>query len=57
VKDKLKRLVRKPSDKEYEKLRLQLIEETWGDQVKPCRKCGHPCIDGYCCMTCGSQEP
>jgi hypothetical protein len=42
---------------EYADLRAKLIEEMWGDQVKQCRKCGHPCIDGYCCMKCGNQEP
>ena len=47
----------KPSDNEYEKLRRQLMENTWGNQVKKCKHCGHPCIDGYCCQNCGSREP
>jgi hypothetical protein len=25
--------------------------------IKPCRDCGYPVIDGYCCQTCGSVEP
>ena len=60
--DSLQRLVRKPSDRQYAILRRRLMEETWGDQIKKCSKCGHPAkwdgdyIDGYVCQTCGHQE-
>jgi len=25
--------------------------------MKPCRDCGYPVIDGYCCTRCGSSLP
>ncbi len=25
--------------------------------IKPCRECGYPVVDGYCCNTCGSNNP
>ncbi len=26
-------------------------------ELKQCRDCGHPVIDGYCCTFCGSTNP
>ena len=26
-------------------------------QVRPCRNCGRPVVDGYCCSFCGSDTP
>ena len=25
--------------------------------IRPCRECGYPVINGYCCETCGSVSP
>ena len=25
--------------------------------IHQCKDCGHPCIDGYCCRHCGSDNP
>jgi hypothetical protein len=25
--------------------------------ILACKKCGHPVIDGYCCDSCGTNEP
>ena len=25
--------------------------------VFPCGKCNYPVIDGYCCTTCGDEDP
>lgn len=26
-------------------------------KIRPCRECGYPILDGYCCQTCGSNNP
>lgn len=26
-------------------------------QIRPCRDCGGPVNDGYCCNRCGSRNP
>jgi len=26
-------------------------------EIGPCRHCGYPVIKGYCCGTCGSDNP
>lgn len=44
-----------PYTPKWEKLANQLAR-TWVI-IRPCRKCGYPVIDGYCCGTCGSNEP
>lgn len=41
---------------EYEDLRRELLESAAPD-VRPCRRCGGPVLDGYCCERCGSEEP
>lgn len=25
--------------------------------IKPCKECGYPVVDGYCCGACGSTSP
>ena len=25
--------------------------------IKPCKQCGHPVREGYCCGHCGSESP
>ena len=26
-------------------------------KIYPCQHCNHPVIDGFCCPTCGSENP
>lgn len=51
------RKVRKiePYTRKWEKLANELARTY--QQIKPCRDCGHPVLDGYCCQTCGSSNP
>ena len=44
----------KEDSKEYndEAIKLALSRV----QIFPCRKCGHPMIEGFCCINCGCGE-
>jgi hypothetical protein len=55
--EKKERKVRriKPYTPKWEKLANQLAR-SW-NQLKPCRYCGYPVTVGYCCGTCGSDNP
>ena len=44
-----------PYTKKWEKLAYELARTF--TQIKPCKHCGYPVIDGYCCGTCGSESP
>ena len=50
------REIKRLSDKEYKEkaLRLRL---SYAPKIHPCKHCGHPVRDGYCCGTCGSDTP
>ena len=56
-KETKKRKVRKiePYTNKWERLANQLAR-IW-TTIKPCRECGYPVVDGYCCQTCGSTNP
>lgn len=45
-----------PFTKKWEKEADQLAR-SWCWNIRPCRKCGHPVHDGYCCSFCGSDTP
>jgi len=45
----------KPYTKKWEKLADELARSLV--PIKPCRDCGYPVIDRYCCDTCGSNLP
>ncbi len=51
------RKVRKiePYTRKWEKLANELARTY--QQIKPCRDCGYPVLDGYFCQTCGSSNP
>lgn len=53
-----KRKIRKiePYTLKWEKLANNLAR-SWCHNIKPCRECGYPVVDGYCCDTCGSSMP
>ena len=40
---------------EYERRANQLARDYV--RIKQCKKCTHPCVDGYCCLTCGTGTP
>lgn len=44
-----------PYTDKWERLANELAR-TWAT-IKPCRECGYPVMDGYCCKTCGSTSP
>ena len=48
--------IARPTDEEYKhaswRLRLSYAPRTYA-----CMKCGWPVIDGYCCNTCGDDNP
>jgi len=37
--------------------RLANAEARQWCEIKPCRDCGGPVNDGYCCPRCGSEKP
>lgn len=44
-----------PDSPKWERLANKLARNTVF--IKPCKDCGYPVIDGYCCNTCGSVMP
>ena len=33
------------------------VASNYAPQIFPCKECGYPVADGYCCGNCGSAEP
>jgi recombinational DNA repair protein RecR len=44
-----------PYTRKWEKLANELARTY--QTIRPCKHCGYPVIDGYCCQTCGSDTP
>ena len=44
-----------PYTKKWERLANDLAR-TW-HVIKPCKECGYPVTDCYCCGTCGCTNP
>jgi hypothetical protein len=44
-----------PNTKVWEKMANELAR-TYLD-IRPCRDCGRPVINGYCCTYCNSNNP
>jgi len=44
-----------PYTKKWEKLANELARIY--RPIKPCKHCGYPVLEGYCCQTCGSDNP
>lgn len=55
---KKKRKIRKikPYTLKWEKMANELAR-SWCPTVYPCKECGHPVVNGYCCGYCGSTDP
>lgn len=45
----------KPYTQEWHKAAYALLCSALN--VRPCRDCGYPVIEGYCCNRCGSTNP
>jgi hypothetical protein len=45
-----------PYTLKWEKMANQLAR-SWAPPIHPCRECGYPVLSGYCCGTCGSNNP
>ncbi len=41
---------------EYNRL-VQEILSSFGPSIPPCKKCGAPVADGWCCAHCGDNNP
>ena len=41
---------------EYNRL-VQEILRSFGPTILPCKKCGAPVADGWCCAHCGDNNP
>jgi hypothetical protein len=50
------RKVTPPTVDEYEQRRISMLL-SYAPRTYPCKKCGWPVIDGYCCNTCGDSAP
>jgi hypothetical protein len=51
---KLKKL--EPYTPEWNKL-ANIVARNFAPPIRPCRECGYPVVDGYCCGRCGSTRP
>jgi len=40
----------------WEKM-ANILARTYCPPIKACKECGYPVIIGYCCETCGSNNP
>jgi hypothetical protein len=49
-------VTRKPSPEEYQEARCRNAL-SFAPSQKPCQHCGWPVLKGYCCDTCGSNQP
>lgn len=45
-----------PEGRAYERAANELAR-SYCPRLYPCRKCGWPVADGYCCQTCGTGTP
>jgi len=43
----------KISERTYKKLLLEMVDSDF----YPCKTCGKPVRDGYCCTWCGDTDP
>lgn len=46
----------KPYTRTWEKEATELAV-SWCPPIHPCKDCGHPVIEGYCCSFCKSSMP
>ena len=46
----------KPDGRTYKRARRALAID-FAPQMYPCKKCGYPVVDGYCCTFCGDNNP
>ena len=53
MKPKFKKI--KPYSSRWERIANEVARDIVS--IIPCKDCGYPVVDGYCCQTCGSQEP
>jgi len=53
MKQKIKKI--KSDTPHWERLANALARESI--LIIACKHCGYPCVDGYCCNTCGSSTP
>ena len=45
-----------PYTPQWERMANSLARD-YAPTIKPCKECGHPVIDGYCCGFCKSVNP
>ena len=45
----------KPYSEEWHKLNYQLLRQHYSSS--PCKNCGHPTLQGYCCTFCHDENP
>jgi len=51
------RIVYKELDAETFNRKANAIARSFCPEIYECKKCGNPCVDGYCCMSCGDGCP
>lgn len=45
-----------PTQEEYNRAKVSLAL-SYCPVIRPCKHCGWPVVNGYCCTTCGSPDP
>jgi hypothetical protein len=46
----------KPNTPAWER-KANSIARSWAPPIRPCKTCGYPVVDGYCCNNCGCIDP
>jgi hypothetical protein len=46
----------KPTKEQYQVARARAAI-SFAPEMYPCKKCGWPVLNGYCCNTCGDTNP
>jgi rubrerythrin len=46
----------RPTPEQYQRTKIALMQ-SWCPEIYPCKECGYPVIDGYCCQYCGTNNP
>lgn len=44
-------------DKEVYRKEADKLARDFCPPIYPCKECGYPVINGYCCIYCGSTDP
>ncbi|MCK5608587.1 hypothetical protein KAR91_42285 [Candidatus Pacearchaeota archaeon] len=50
-------IIKNPEESRIYKEEKQVIVDAYAPNIHPCKKCGHPVVEGYACTTCYDTNP